>query len=99
MIVDGMRQRAEVVKSDEQVRGEAMQLEARRHHDVWDRLSAITCPTLITCGEFDGIAPPANSEAIHRRIAGSELRRYEGGHMFVYQDRRALPDIIGFLTA
>ena len=99
MIVDGMRQRAEVAKSAEQVRGEAMQLEARRHHDVWDRLRAITCPTLITCGEYDGIAPPANSEAIHRRIAGSELRRYEGGHMFVYQDRRAFPDIIGFLTS
>ena len=98
-IVDGMRQRAEVPKSDEQVRGEAMQLEARRHHDVWDRLTAITCPTLITCGDYDGIAPPANSEAIHRRIAGSELCRYEGGHMFVYQDRRAFPDIIGFLTA
>jgi 3-oxoadipate enol-lactonase len=99
LIVDGMRQRAATVKSEQQVRGEAMQLEARRHHDVWDRLPAITCPTLIACGDFDGIAPPANSKAIHTRISGSELRHYAGGHLFMYQDRRAFPDIFGFLSA
>ncbi len=99
MIADGMRQRSAVVKSDDQTRGEAMQLEARRHHDVWDRLPRISCPTLIACGDFDGIAPASNSEAIRSRIAGSELRRYEGGHLFMYQDRSALPDIIEFLTA
>ena len=99
MIVDGMRARAAEVKSEEQLRGERMQLEARRHHDVWDRLGAITCPTLVTCGDYDGTAPPANSEAIHARVPGSELRRYEGGHLFVYQDRRALPDIVSFLAA
>ena len=36
--------------------------------------------------------------AIHSRIAGSELRRYEGGHLFVYQDRQAFPDVIEFLA-
>jgi 3-oxoadipate enol-lactonase len=94
-----MRARAAEAKSDEQLRGERMQLEARRHHDVWERLGSITCPTLIACGEYDGTAPPANSEAIHARVAGSELRRYEGGHLFVYQDRRALPEIGSFLAA
>ena len=86
-------------RTAEQLRGEAMQLEARSHHDVWDRLSAITCPTLVTCGEFDALAPPANSEAIVSRIAGSELRRYQGGHAFVWQDRQAWPDLIGFLSS
>ncbi len=76
-----------------------MQLEARRHHDVWDRLPRIACPTLVMCGEFDGLAPPANSEAIASRVAGSELRRYQGGHMFIAQDRRAMPDVLAFLTA
>ena len=84
-------------KTDEQRRGELMQLEARRHHDVWDRLPLITCPTLVACGEFDALAPPANSEAIASRITGSELRRYQGGHAFVWQDRQAWPDIVGFL--
>jgi pimeloyl-ACP methyl ester carboxylesterase len=80
-------------------RGHALQLEARRHHDVWDRLDRITCPTLIAAGRFDGIAPLANSEAMASRIAGSELRVYEGGHLFVAQDRRALPEIIDWLMA
>jgi pimeloyl-ACP methyl ester carboxylesterase len=98
-IVEQMAARQQEGKSPERRRGDAMQLEARRHHDVWDRLPRIACPTLVTCGEFDGLAPPANSEAIASRVAGSELRRYQGGHMFVAQDRRAMPDVLAFLTA
>ena len=67
-------------------------------HDVWDRLPAITCPTLVAGGRYDGIAPPANSEAIASRVAGAELRFYEGGHLFVLQDPAAMPDILGFLA-
>ena len=63
-------------------RGEAEQLAARSGHDVWDRLPAIGCPTLVAGGRYDGIAPPANSEAIASRIAGADLRFYEGGHLF-----------------
>ena len=85
-------------RTPEQRRGEAMQLEARRNHDVTDRLGRITAPTLVACGEFDGIAPPANSAAIHERIAGSQLRTYQGGHLFVIQDPQALPDIVDFLA-
>jgi 3-oxoadipate enol-lactonase len=97
-IAQNAADRAAAPRTAEQRRGEAMQLEARRFHDVWDRLHAIACPTLIACGEFDGIAPPANSEAIHRSVAGSELRRYQGGHLFIYQDAQALPDIVEFLS-
>jgi 3-oxoadipate enol-lactonase len=98
IIVQLMADRAAAPRTDEERRGELMQLEARAHHDVWDRLPAITCPTLIACGSFDGLAPPSNSEAIASRIAGAELRRYEGGHLFVYQDQRALPEIVAFLA-
>jgi 3-oxoadipate enol-lactonase len=82
------------VKSEEVLRGEAEQLEARRHHDVWDRLPAITCPTLVAAGRWDGIAPLANSEAIAARIPGAELRAYDGGHAFFAQDRTALPELV-----
>jgi hypothetical protein len=41
----------------------------------------------------------ANSEAIASRIAGAELRVYEGGHLFFVQDSRALPDVFAFLGA
>jgi pimeloyl-ACP methyl ester carboxylesterase len=78
--------------------GSRAQLEARRTHDVWDRLPRITCPTLVACGRFDGIAPPANSEAIASRVEGAELRTYEGGHAFVAQDPHAFPDILAFLA-
>ncbi|MFM7744887.1 MAG: alpha/beta fold hydrolase, partial [Actinomycetota bacterium] len=45
-----LRDREFVPKSDEVRRGEVMQLEARRHHDVADRLGRITCQTLVMAG-------------------------------------------------
>jgi 3-oxoadipate enol-lactonase len=81
------------------VAGRRAQLAARRGHDVWDRLGAVTCPTLVACGRYDPIAPMSNSEAIASRIAGAELRAYDGGHAFFVQDRTALADITSFLTA
>ena len=65
---------------------------------MWDRLDRITCPTLVASGRYDGIAPPENGEAIASRIPDAELRLYEGGHMFMVQDRSATPAIIEFLA-
>jgi pimeloyl-ACP methyl ester carboxylesterase len=82
----------------EQQRGRQEQLEARRTHDVWDRLPSIVCPTFVACGRYDGIAPAGNSEAIASRIAGAELHTYEGGHAFLAQDPDSIPAVISFLT-
>ena len=98
-LVASMTARRATERPPEQRRGEREQLEARRHHDVVDRLGAVTCPTLVACGRYDGIAPPANSEAIAARIPGAELRTYEGGHAFVAQDPAAIPEVMGFLAA
>lgn len=76
-----------------------MQLEARRGHDVADRLGRITCPTLVMAGRFDGIAPVANGRAIADRVPHAELRLYEGGHLFIIQDKQAMIDVRGFVTA
>jgi 3-oxoadipate enol-lactonase len=81
------------------VAGRRAQMAARRGHDVWDRLPAISCPTFVGCGRHDPIAPMANSEAIVSRIPDAELHVYDGGHAFFVQDRTALPDIRAFLTA
>jgi 3-oxoadipate enol-lactonase len=78
-------------------RGAALQLEARSHHDTWDRLGQITCPTLICAGRYDGIAPPQNNERMASQIPGAELDFFEGGHGFLWQDRRAFERILGFL--
>ena len=75
------------------------QLEARAGHDVWDRLDAIACPTLVGYGNYDGIAPAQNSTAIASRIHETELRGYEGGHLFLFQDPAALPEFEAFLQA
>jgi pimeloyl-ACP methyl ester carboxylesterase len=73
------------------------QLEARRTHDTWDRLAGITCPTFIGCGQFDGIAPLRNSEAMAAAIPGAELHVYAGGHAFLAQAPESLEDVAGFL--
>ena len=64
---------------------------------MWHRLGRVTSPTLVACGAYDGLAPRAKSEAIVSRIRHAELRCYEGGHLFVYQDPQAMPDITAFL--
>lgn len=97
--IEAANDSATLDKSAEQLRGERVQLMARSHHDVFDRLPRITCPTLIACGRYDGIAPLANSEAIHAQISTSRIEHYEGGHLFMYQDRRAWSDIVEFLAS
>ena len=89
--------RGSVEKSAEVLRGERLQLEARSHLDVYDRLPKITCPTFVASGRYDGIAPASNGRAIAEQIPNAELRIYEGGHAFFIQDRQAFPDIVDFL--
>jgi pimeloyl-ACP methyl ester carboxylesterase len=96
-LAEMMSARGAGTKSEEARRGEAEQLGARSRHDVTDRLAAITAPTLVASGRYDGIAPPQNGEAIATRVAGAQFRVYDGGHAFFAQDPAALPDVIGFL--
>jgi pimeloyl-ACP methyl ester carboxylesterase len=97
VMADLMNERRRAPIDDEVRRGELAQLDARSRHDVVDRLERIACPTLVASGRYDGIAPPENGAAIASRIAGADLRVYEGGHMFFVQDASALPDILDFL--
>jgi 3-oxoadipate enol-lactonase len=60
-------------------------------------LPQITAPTLICGGLHDGIATPDAQAAMASRIPKSELRMFEGGHMFLLEDRAAFPAIIAFL--
>jgi 3-oxoadipate enol-lactonase len=89
--------RARAPKSSMQLKGERLQLEARRHHAVGDRLHRITCPTFVAAGRYDRLAPVPNSETIVSGIPNAKLHVYEGGHMFFAQDRNALEEIIVFL--
>lgn len=74
------------------------QLEARSHHDTSTRLGAITCPTLVCGGRYDGIAPPVNSEFLAKAIPHARLALFDGGHAFFLQDPTSMPAVLSFLT-
>lgn len=78
--------------------GARRQIEARAAHDTWDRLGDIACPTLIAAGRFDGIALPATQARMAGRIPGASLQFFDGGHLFMIQDRTANPAIAAFLN-
>lgn len=77
--------------------GAHRQLMARKDHDTWDRLPDIACPVLIAAGRYDGIALPETQERMAARIPGAELKWFEGGHLFMIQDRTAVPAMVAFL--
>ena len=77
--------------------GARRQLMARAEHDIEAQLSEITHCTLICAGKYDGIAPLENQDVMAKALTNSELRWYEGGHLFLVQDRAAWPDIVQFV--
>jgi 3-oxoadipate enol-lactonase len=79
--------------------GARLQLEARAGHDTWTRLHQIVCPVLIAGGRYDGVALPATQANMAARIPGARLQMFEGGHLFMIQDRAANPAILAFLAA
>ena len=80
-------------------RGAHLQLMARKEHDVWDRLPQIACPVLIAAGRYDGVARPEAQTRMAERIPNARLEWFEGGHLFMLQDRRAVPTMVEFLSA
>jgi 3-oxoadipate enol-lactonase len=79
--------------------GARRQLEARAAHDTWDRLPQIACPVMIAAGRYDGIALPATQERMVARIPGARLQFFDGGHLFMIQDRTAIPAMVAFLCS
>jgi len=79
--------------------GAARQIAARARHDTWARLPAIACPVMVMGGRYDGIARPEVVTALAGRIPAAQLRFFEGGHLFMLEDRGAWPAMIEFLAA
>ena len=77
--------------------GAHRQLEARAAHDTWERLGQISAPTLVAGGRYDGVALPQTLERMAARIPGARLEFFEGGHLFMIQDRAAVKAMIAFL--
>jgi 3-oxoadipate enol-lactonase len=99
-LVDFARRRAEAGSGEPgREEGFRQQLQARAGHDSWDRLSDLSMPVYVCGGEYDGIAPPENQQALAQAIPNAKLELFEGGHMFLIQDKSANPKIIEFLRA
>jgi 3-oxoadipate enol-lactonase len=96
-LVSMMGEGADSEESAETRKGKEWQMQARRGHDVYERLPRITCPTIVASGRYDGIAPEANGAAIAAQIPNSTFRVFEGGHAFFVQDPAAFPEITAFL--
>jgi len=75
------------------------QFAARADHDVYDRLKMLNIPTLVACGELDGVAPPENSKAMAGVIPNSRLETFKGGHLFLKEDAKAWPVLFDFLKS
>ncbi len=96
-VLERMRATEAPPRDDESAMGARRQLVARAGHDTWDRLGEIDAPTLVAAGRYDGIAPVSNSEALVSRIPRASLQIFEGGHLFLLQDRSSWPAIANFL--
>lgn len=84
-------------EEDGRMVGARRQLEARITHDVYEQLPNLQMPVLVCGGRYDGIAPAANLQAIHRQLPYASMELFEGGHWFFLQDPRAFKRILKFL--
>ena len=74
------------------------QIRARSGHDLSEELGNISQPCLIVGGKYDGIAPPKNLHYLSNQILYSQLRFFEGGHSFLWEDDLAWETISAFLA-
>ena len=77
--------------------GARRQLMARSQHNVVHVLANIKIPALICAGKYDGMAPAKNQQTMQELMPSAELAWFEGGHLFMIQDKAAWPKIIAFL--
>lgn len=78
--------------------GARRQLEAREEHDALGWLDQIAVPTALFGGRYDLLGTEAGQRAMAERIAGSEVRLFEGAHGFLNEDANAVPAVVEFLT-
>ena len=74
------------------------QLEARSRHDAIQLLEKIPHSTLIIGGSYDLVAPTQNLQKLNDLIPNSELKLFDGGHLFMLQDANAWRCVASFLS-
>ncbi len=97
VIYDGYINNTRTGLSGDAKLGLERQLDARGRHDAQRRLGEIEAPTLVCSGEWDDLAPVSNGVALADAIPGAEIRIFNGGHLFRFQDPTAMPTVLDFL--
>ena len=60
-----------------------------------DRLQDIHCPTLVLCGEDDGMVPPENSRQLAGGIPGAQLNLIpQCGHLPMLEQPEAVAQLV-----
>ena len=63
--------------------------------DLRPHLPAITCPTLVVCGQDDGLTPPACSQEIASAVPGAQLQLLATcGHMLTWEQPAAVTQLL-----
>jgi pimeloyl-ACP methyl ester carboxylesterase len=76
----------EYMKYPASPQGQARQTQALMAFDTYEKLPAITAPTLVIQGDNDRAIPVENARILASRISGAELAILEKmGHFFVYE--------------
>lgn len=76
-----------------------IQARACLHHDVYDELGKIKCPTFVIGGDNDQIVGPHSSAELAERIGGSKLLIYEGlGHGLYEEAEDFFSNVLEFLN-
>ncbi len=95
---DVMVERARTTPPPDELNGLVRQIGARSGHDVEAHLATITHETLVCAGEYDLMAPMANSELLAETMPNARLAVFNGGHFFPLQDRTVYPTMTAFLA-
>ena len=83
---------------NEASKGLMRQISARSSHDLSGDLRKISHRCLVVGGRYDGIAPPENLHYLSNNLQNCELRFFEGGHSFLWEDESAWKSISAFLA-
>jgi pimeloyl-ACP methyl ester carboxylesterase len=71
------------------------QLSASRGHDAYERLSAISAPTLVIHASADTVIDAQNGELLADRIPGARIERIaDRGHLVMWQEGELLAPIV-----
>lgn len=72
-------------------------LAARRGHDCLAALPALTIPTLVLAGQYDGVAPPHLSRRMADDLPDGMLAEFDAGHGLLFNEPTAMTAVLAHL--